>query len=108
VTLANSSANQPTFVVNLQGTGFQPVWNITVTGALGATTISTLGGALQLTANTSPANSAITWSSSAPLKATVDSSGLVTAKGNGSVNIIATAADGSGITGSLGLTISGQ
>ena len=78
----------------------------------GGSSITTKGGTLQLTADVTPAsadNKAVTWSSSDANIATVDASaGLVTAKANGSVTITATAQDGSGVTGTASITITGQ
>ncbi|MDR6554864.1 Ig-like domain-containing protein [Paenibacillus qinlingensis] len=89
-----------------------PVTGITVTGAGGATTISTQGGTLQMNANVTPANASnntVTWSVVGGTgSATISSSGLLTAVSNGTVTARATAQDGSGVTGSLTVTISGQ
>jgi hypothetical protein len=106
VTIANSSSNQPSFVVNLTGTGIQLVTSITVTAP--GNTISTPGGTLQLTATVSPAGAAqaVTWSSATPSVATVDGNGLVMAVSSGTSVITATATDGSGVFGSLTVTVS--
>ena len=106
VTITNSSANQPAFVVNLSGTGIQLVTSIIVSAP--GSTISTAGGTLQLTAAVSPAGAAqaVTWSSGTPGVATVDGNGLVTAVSSGTSLITATATDGSGISGSLTVTVS--
>ena len=66
------------------------------------------GTTLQLTATTNEDadNKSVTWSSSDTDVATVNSRGVVTAKAEGSVIITATAADGSGVTGTITLTIS--
>ena len=50
-------------------------------------------------------NKAVTWSSSDPMVATVDAKGLVTAVGSGQAQIIATALDGGGATGSTYVTV---
>ncbi len=88
------------------------VTGITVTGAGGATTISTDNGILQLTANVLPANATnknVSWSlTNGTGQATINSSGLVSAVANGSVTAIATALDGSGISGSLVINITNQ
>jgi hypothetical protein len=68
------------------------------------------GGTKQLSAQVLPANATnknVSWSSSNQTIATVSASGLVTALKNGSVTITATAQDGSNVTGSLAMTISG-
>ena len=86
--------------------------SITVTGAGGATTISTDNGTLQLSATVLPANATnktVTWSiANGTGQATISTSGLVTAVANGTVTAKATAKDGSGIYGTLTLTISNQ
>ena len=91
---------------------FIPVTSITVTGASGATTITTDNGTLQLTATVTPSdatNKAVTWSVvNGTGQATINSTGLVTAVSNGTVTAMATANDGSGVVGSLTITISGQ
>jgi uncharacterized protein YjdB len=89
-----------------------PVTGITVTGAGGATTITTNNGTLQLTAAILPANATtktVTWTiSNGTGEASISGSGLVRAISNGTVTATATANDGSGITGSLNLTLSNQ
>ena len=89
-----------------------PVTGITVTGASGSTTITADNGTLQLTATVTPAdatNKTVTWSVvNGTGQATINSTGLVTAVANGTVTARATANDGSGVVGSLVITISGQ
>ncbi len=89
-----------------------PVTGITVSGAGGASIITTDNGTLQLTATISPTNAtnqAVTWSIvNGTGQATISSSGLVTAASNGTVTARAIANDGSGVVGSLVITISGQ
>ncbi|MDR2566702.1 MAG: Ig-like domain-containing protein [Bifidobacteriaceae bacterium] len=98
-----------------------PVTGIDVTSAGGATTIATDGGTLALQAIITPAdatNKAVVWTSSDPAVATVEATGAaastaegnatVTAAANGTVTIRATAQDGSGVSGEITLTISGQ
>ena len=89
-----------------------PVTGITITGASGATTITTDNGTLQLTATVTPADATtktVTWSVvNGTGQATINSMGLVTAVSNGTVTARATANDGSGVFGSLVITISGQ
>jgi uncharacterized protein YjdB len=88
------------------------VSGITVTGAGGSTTIIVHNGSLQLTASILPVNAInqiVTWSiSNGTGQATISSSGLVSAVSDGTVTAIATANDGSGVTGSLVITISNQ
>ncbi|MGD0756306.1 MAG: Ig-like domain-containing protein [Bacteroidales bacterium] len=89
-----------------------PVTNITVTGAGGATTITTDNGTLQLSAAIIPANATVktvTWSFvNGSGLATINSNGLVTAINNGTVTVKATANDGSGVYGTIDITISNQ
>jgi uncharacterized protein YjdB len=88
------------------------VTGIAVTGEDGKTTITTNGGTLQLSAEITPedaTNKTITWSiHNETGQALISTSGLVTAIANGTVNVTATANDGSEITGNLIITISGQ
>jgi len=85
---------------------------ITVTGAGNATTISTVGGTLQMSSTVLPANatiSTVTWSvTNGTGSATINTSGLLTATGNGTVTVKASANDASGISGTKVITISGQ
>ena len=89
------------------------VTGLTVAGAGAAITITTDGGTLQMSATAAPVWSAktdVTWTV-APLvggSATISATGLLTAVGNGTVTVTATATDGSGVTGTLVITISGQ
>ena len=54
-------------------------------------------------------NKTVTWSLiNGSGQATISSTGLVTAVANGTVTAIATANDGSGVWGTLGITISNQ
>ncbi|OFY37460.1 MAG: hypothetical protein A2275_01280 [Bacteroidetes bacterium RIFOXYA12_FULL_35_11] len=96
-------SNQPAFV---------PVTAITVTGQGGASTITTSGGTLQMSAAITPANATIqtiTWSMTPTTgMATVSTSGLVTALANGSLTVRATANDGSNVYGETILTLSNQ
>ncbi len=89
-----------------------PVTGITVTGAGGSTTITQDNGQLQLTATVAPANAtnkAVTWSiTNGTGQATINATGLVTAVSAGTVTAVATANDGSGVQGSLVITISNQ
>lgn len=89
-----------------------PVTSITVTGAGGATSINTDNGSLQLTALVLPANATVktvTWSFlNTTTLATINSSGLLTAVNNGVVTVKATARDGSGVYGTLNITLTNQ
>jgi hypothetical protein len=91
---------------------FIKVTDIDITGAGGASTITTPGGTLQLSADVMPANAGeqdVIWSIvSGSDKATINSSGLVTATGNGTVVVRATANDESTLFDEFTITISGQ
>ncbi len=86
------------------------VTGITVTGT--PTTITDKDGTLQLTATVAPANATnktVTWSVNDTTIATIDpTTGILTAKANGTVTVTATAADGSTKTGTLDIVITGQ
>jgi hypothetical protein len=84
------------------------VTSVTISGT---TTISTDNGTTQLSASVLPADASIktvTWTSSDPTIATVDSTGKVTAISNGTVTITASANDTSGLSDSKTVTISNQ
>jgi uncharacterized protein YjdB len=89
-----------------------PVSSISVTGTAGATTITTDNGTLQLNAAVLPLNAtnqSITWSIvNGTGQATISVTGLVSAVENGTVTAQATANDGSGVFGTLVITISNQ
>ncbi|MCX6786500.1 MAG: right-handed parallel beta-helix repeat-containing protein [Candidatus Kaiserbacteria bacterium] len=88
------------------------VSGITVTSAGDATTISTNGGTLQMSATVLPAEATdktVTWSiTSGTDFGTINGSGLLTAVANGTVTVKALANDGSTIFGTKDITISGQ
>jgi len=84
---------------------------ISVIGEGNATTIETAAGTLQMIATVLPENAdetAITWSVSDEGITTISTSGLLTAVANGTVTVTATATDGSEVTGSADITITGQ
>lgn len=86
---------------------------IKITGIVinGDNNITSKNGTVQLGASVTPNNasdSSITWTSNDESIATVSTSGIVLAKGNGTVIIKATAKDGSGIVGTKTITITGQ
>ncbi len=89
-----------------------PVTGITVTGAGGASIVTTDNATLQLSATVVPTNATtrtVTWSLvNGTGQASISSTGLVTAISNGTVTTRATATDGSGLYGTLVITISGQ
>ncbi|MDR0853965.1 MAG: Ig-like domain-containing protein [Clostridiales Family XIII bacterium] len=76
----------------------------------GGNKISTLGGTLQLSAQVSPENARqkVNWAVNDTNLATINSTGLVTAKSNGSVKVTATAIDGSGFKDETAIIITGQ
>ena len=85
---------------------------ITVAGADGITSIITDKGSLQLNADVLPLNAtdkSVSWSiANGSIHATLSATGLLTAIDNGTVTIRASANDGSGIYGTLVITISNQ
>ena len=86
------------------------VSSITVAGQGGATAISTPGGTLQMMESVLPANATdktVSWSVSNS-NATISATGLLTGFANGNVTVIATANDGSGVTGNTTIAISNQ
>ena len=89
-----------------------PVTGITVTGAGGSSQITSDNGTLQLTATVTPTNATnqtVTWSLvNGTGQASISSTGLVTAITSGTVTARATANDGTGIYGTLVITISNQ
>jgi uncharacterized protein YjdB len=110
-TAGDGSGVTANFLINISSTMI-PVTGITVTGAGGISTISVDKGTLQLSAAVLPANAtdnSVRWSiTTGAGLATINSAGLVTAIADGSVTVRATANDGSGIFGTMNLTISNQ
>ncbi len=88
------------------------VTGITLTSAGNATTISKEAGTLQMTATVIPSGATIkkiNWSViNGTGKASVSPTGLLTAIENGTVTVVASATDGSGVTSSKTITISNQ
>ena len=71
-------------------------------------TLTSKGQTASLTATVSPANAAnksLTWSSSDSSVVTVNANGTVTAVANGTADITATAADGSGVSAKCSVTV---
>ena len=85
---------------------------IDVQGQGGANTIDTPGGSLQMEALITPndaTDASVTWSVTPGTgDASITPDGLLTAMTNGTVTVTATANDGSGVSGSVVITISGQ
>jgi pectin methylesterase-like acyl-CoA thioesterase len=93
------------------------VSSITVKSKDGASSIDSEGGVLQLAASVLPENATnpnVSWAVTdsdgitSTDKAVIDENGLLTARKNGTIQVTARAADGSGVTGSLEINISGQ
>jgi hypothetical protein len=88
------------------------VTGITVNSAGNASTITKEAGTLLMSVSVLPAdatNKNVTWTVvNGTGQATISVGGLLTARENGTVTIVATANDGSGITGSKSITISNQ
>lgn len=87
--------------------------DVKVTGITidGNSSITTKGGTVSLTLNITPStatNKNVTWTSSNPSVANVNSQGVVTAISDGSATITASTTDGSNITVTKVITITGQ
>ncbi len=99
-------------VETIEGRQSIPVAAISVTSAAGEASISTDKGTLQLNATVLPedaTNISVTWSiQDGTGLASIDASGMVTAIANGTVTAMATATDGSGVYGTLLITITNQ
>lgn len=83
--------------------------NIVITNQVNMAQITVDKGTYQVIATVLPANAtdkSLTWSITGP--ATITQAGLVTATGNGTAVVTATAKDGSGVFGTLSIPISGQ
>ncbi|RXZ84047.1 hypothetical protein EBB07_02845 [Paenibacillaceae bacterium] len=93
-----------------------PVSTIAVAAVGGETAIAIKGGSLQMNATVLPAyadDADVTWSvvnedGSPTDRATISETGLLKAVKNGTVKVVAAAADGSAVTGSATIAISGQ
>jgi uncharacterized protein YjdB len=94
-------SNQPVSVIG-----------ITIKGTGESNNITTDKGTLQLISSVLPSdasNKTVTWSITNGIgQATISSSGLVSAIGNGTVTAVATATDGSGASGTFFINISNQ
>ncbi len=88
-----------------------PVQNISISGQAGANSIGTALGELQLSANISPSNASnqrIVWSVDSPQIAFLNPNGVLIARQNGNVNVIAQSIDGSNTLGTANFAISNQ
>ena len=86
----------------------KPVKVSSITLSQTSLTLTSKGQTASLTATVTPDNAAnknITWSSSDSSIATVNASGTVTAIANGTADITATAADGSGVSAKCSVTV---
>jgi hypothetical protein len=92
--------------------GITRVSAIDIQGEGGRTEITLHQGTLQMTANVTPGNASDTgviWSvTNGTGQATISRDGLLQAVGNGTVTVVATARDGSGVTATIEITISNQ
>lgn len=87
------------------------VESVTVAGMGGVSTISEVDGTLQMIATITPSdatNKAVTWSVDNDTYAEISTTGLLTAKADGSVVVTATAKDGSDKSGTATINISNQ
>jgi hypothetical protein len=87
------------------------VTGITVKGAGSATTITTVGGTLQMEATVAPSdasNKEVTWSVSDATVASISDAGLLTAIKDGTVTVTATSKADNTKKGTVDITISGQ
>jgi len=111
-TANDSSGVSGSAVITISGQTAVLVETIVVTGDGGATSITENGGGLQMSAEIFPVDAAdqsVTWSiENGTGSGTIDENGFLEALTDGTVTVIATANDGSGIIGSLEITISNQ
>jgi uncharacterized protein YjdB len=88
-----------------------PVASITTTAMSGQASINTLGGSLTFLADVLPtyaSNRNVVWSVTDENIATIDNNGVLTARRNGTTKVVATSVDGSRVSGSIDVQISGQ
>ena len=110
VTAEDESTNK-VYTLTITRESIVKVTFITVTGQGDSTTITNNDGTLQMSAEVLPLNAnkkEVIWSVDDENIATISETGLLTAVDNGTVTVIATAKDGSGVDGQLVITISGQ
>ena len=104
-TITATTADGSSLSASCQVTVNQPATGISINKT--SATINN-GETLQLTATVSPSNASnksVTWTSSNTSVATVNSNGLVTAKGRGSATITATTTDGTNLSASCAITV---
>jgi len=105
------SGSKQITISNQGGQGQILVSSIQVLSAGGNTEINLPNGTLQLFAVVSPTNADnqnVGWSVSNTSVGTIDQSGVLTARGNGQVLVVASAQDGSGVSGSILIEVSNQ
>ncbi len=106
---ANCTDGEARLVLTVKDSSVILVTGISITGG---STITRKGGTLQLAAEIAPKNASrpgVTWSvAGGAAYAAVDQTGLVTAKADGTAIIQATAQDGSGVSDTHTVTITGQ
>ncbi len=97
--------------VPVASTQYVKVTSIRVSNIEKVTFIATDHGTLHMTATASPSTAndkTVSWTVSDTIIASISADGLLTAKGNGNVDVTATAKDGSDIQGKLKILILGQ
>lgn len=90
-------------------TGVKKVTGITLAGA-GSETSVDVGETLEIVKTIAPVdatNQDVTWAVNDKSKATIDANGVLTGVAAGTVVVIAMAKDGSGVAGSVSITVSG-
>ncbi|RUA30464.1 MAG: hypothetical protein DSY76_02490 [Bacteroidetes bacterium] len=113
IAAATDSSNvKDSLEITITPAGVVLVNSIIVQSTNGKTEITTSGGTLQMTASVLPSNatnSTIVWSVVPGTgDATIDTAGLLTAVADGTVDVVATATDGSNVSYSLEIVISNQ
>jgi len=113
IAAATDSSNvKDSLEITITPAGVVLVNSIIVQSTNGKTEITTSGGTLQMTASVLPSNatnSTIVWSVVPGTgDATIDTAGLLTAVADGTVDVVASATDGSNVSYSLEIVISNQ
>lgn len=111
-TANDGSGTSDSIQITLSNQGFIPVSSIIIWGERGSTNIKLNKGTLQMYATISPANASdntVHWSVvNETGKAIISSTGRLQALSNGTVLVVASANDGSGVSDSLQITLSRQ
>lgn len=87
---------------------YQPIQTIIVSEQTNQTTINTAGGSLQMQATFTPSLGSVIWSVDNPSLATISAQGLLTALADGTVIVMATAADNAAVIGQMSIVITNQ